>query len=90
MDTANEVGKLTFGQLDEAVTELRAIADRLQDFLRGDESAWTAGEIAAAHALIACTGMQVNLVRSIRSAAARRAGVVHLDERRGPAGSVGR
>lgn len=82
MDTANEVGKLTFGQLDEAVGELRQLADRLQAFLAGEESAWTPAEIAAAHALVAFTGAQVSVVRGIRAAARRRAGVVRLDDRR--------
>lgn len=84
MNTANEVGKLTFSQLDEAVAELRHAADRLQAFLRGDNAAWTAEEIASTHALVACAGMQVSLVRSIRATAARRTGVVQLDDRRCP------
>lgn len=82
MDGATQVGKLTVSQLDEAVGELRRVADRLQAFIDGDTAAWSAEEIAGAHALLAFTGAQVNLVRAIRTAGERRAAVVSLADRR--------
>lgn len=82
MPTTDYVARITFDQLGDAPGQLRRVAERLEAFLAGDETAWTAQEIASAHQLLAFTGAQVNLVRELRDREARRPDVVRLADHR--------
>jgi hypothetical protein len=81
---ADYVARITFDQLGGAPGQLRRVADRLEAFLAGDDTAWTPAEVVSAHQLLAFTGAQVNLIRELRGREARQAGVVHLVDHRTP------
>ena len=82
MQIGDPVAELTQQGLEDEVTNLRLLADRLEAFGAGDDEAWTANDALAGHHLLVRVQAHAAGVRSLRAAVARHDAVVPLEERR--------
>lgn len=69
--------------LDEEITQLRLLAEKLTEFAAGDDTAWTATDSLAVHQLAVRVQSHTSVIRGWRDQNIRAATVLRLDDHRG-------
>lgn len=82
VDNEETVAEITASSIECEVENLRALADRLEAFGAGDNTAWTANDALAGHQLLVRAQAHVAVTRSLRDAATRRGNALPLHQPR--------